>query len=372
MTTRATAEGTAAYRRRFDGRLPAGHFRTAWGLQVSSLGLGTYLGEADDATDDAYRHAIAKAVQDGCNVIDTAINYRFQRSERVIGEAWTAASAAGTLRREEVIIASKAGYLPFDTSPPGDPGQWFHDNLVATGVASFDDLVGGCHCMTPAYLRHQLAASLRNLRLHCVDIYYVHNPEKQLSEISRAEFLSRLRAAFAQLEEAVTAGQIQVYGIATWNGLRQPENADDHLPLAQIVRVAEEVGGSRHHFRVVQAPFNLAMPEALVRRNQRLDGELVSLLSAAAHLGLTVMASASLLQGQLSRRLPAQLSQALAGLDTDAQRAIQFVRSTPGITSALVGMKDLAHVEENLSLARVPPLAPEEFLRAFGAAGTNA
>lgn len=366
MTTHATAEGTAAYRRRFD-RLPAGHFRTAWGLQVSSIGLGTYLGDADAVTDEAYRSAIAAVLDSGCNIIDCAINYRFQRSERVIGDAWSAANAAGRLRREEVIIASKAGYLPFDTSPPDDPGQWFHDNLIASGVASFDDLVAGCHCMTPAYLQHQLATSLRNLRVHCVDIYYVHNPETQLSKVSRPVFFTRLRAAFAQLEEAAAAGQIQVYGLATWSGLRQPENARDYLPLAQIVQLAEEAGGANHHFRVVQVPFNLAMPEALVRRNQRIDGERVSLLSAAAHLGVTVIASASLLQGQLSRRLPAEISHAMSALSTDAQRALQFVRSTPGITTALVGMKDRAHVEENLSLARIAPLAPEEFLRTFGA-----
>jgi aryl-alcohol dehydrogenase-like predicted oxidoreductase len=361
----ATAQGTAAYRRRFDGQLAPGHFRTAQGWCVSSIGLGTYLGEADSLTDASYRNAIGVALQRGCNLIDAAINYRFQRSERSIGEALAAAISAQAIRREEVVISTKGGYLPFDSAPPQDPSQWFYDTIVSTGVATFDDVVAGCHCMTPSYLQHQLATSLRNLRLHCVDIYYLHNPETQLSAVSREAFSARLIAAFAQLEEAVAAGQIQRYGVATWNGLRQPEEARDHLSLAEMLRVAEQVGGPQHHFRVVQVPFNLAMPEALTRRNQRVDGAQLSLLSAAAQLGITVTASASLLQGRLGGGLPAELATVFGGLETDAQRAIQFARSAPGVTTALVGMKQAQHVEENLTLAHVSPTSPAQFMQLF-------
>jgi len=83
----ATPEGTARYVARFAGRVAQGHFRQAQGLWVSSIGLGTYLGDPDDATDRAYVEAVKRAVRLGCNVIDTAINYRFQRSERAIGQA---------------------------------------------------------------------------------------------------------------------------------------------------------------------------------------------------------------------------------------------------------------------------------------------
>ena len=364
MPDHATAEGTAAYARRAT-QVARGHFRTAQGVQLSSIGIGTYLGEPDASTDAAYREAIGAALIRGCNVIDTAINYRFQRSERAIGEALAAAFAAGTVRREEIVVASKAGFIPFDSAPPRDPGRWFYDTFVATGVATVDDVVAGCHCLSPTYLEHQLAASLHNLRLRCLDIYYLHNPEMQLKEVPRETVLQRLQAAFVQLEAAVAAGQIRTYGVATWSGLRQPESATDHLPLQTLVRLAEAVGGPTHHFRIVQAPLNLQMPEALTRRTQRVDGDLVSLLDAAQRLGLTVMASASLRQGHLSRGLPAMLSEVLTGLETDAQRGLQFVRSAPGLTTALVGMKQVRHVEENLSTARVAPMEPEQFAQLF-------
>src|SRR5690606_5145529 len=108
----ATASGTSGYRDRFPALSAAGHFRQGQGLWVSSIGLGTYLGHYDDRTDDAYRAAIKRAVVLGVNVIDTAANYRFQRSERAIGEALEEIFASGSAKREEIVVSTKGGYLP--------------------------------------------------------------------------------------------------------------------------------------------------------------------------------------------------------------------------------------------------------------------
>jgi aryl-alcohol dehydrogenase-like predicted oxidoreductase len=77
------------------------------------------------------------------------------------------------------------------------------------------------------------------------------------------------------------------------------------------------------------------------------------------------MASASILQGRLAHSLPITVSEALSGLQSDAQRALQFTRSTPGITTALVGMKSVAHVEHNLAVAKLPPASLEQFQKLF-------
>ena len=37
----ATAEGTERYRKRFEGKIPSGHFRQSQGLWLSSIGIGT-------------------------------------------------------------------------------------------------------------------------------------------------------------------------------------------------------------------------------------------------------------------------------------------------------------------------------------------
>lgn len=363
----ATTDGTQRFRDRLGLRAAPGYFCQQSGLWFSSIGLGTYLGNSDDATDALYQAAIERAVQLGVNVIDSAINYRFQRAERSVGAALKELFDQGRTARDELIIATKGGFLTPDGEMPRDPSAYFLEEYIKPGILDPDEIAGGMHCMSPRYLANQLGRSQRNLGLQCIDIYYVHNPESQLDFVPRSEFLRRLKAAFEMLESAVAEGKIRMYGTATWDGYRQAETARNFLSLEEIVKAAREVAGDKHHFKVIQLPHNLAMIEAFLRKEQRVAGATRSLLEAAQELGISVIASASLLQGQVGSNLPEFIGQYLSGLDTDPQRAIQFVRSTPGITTALVGMSRIAHVEENLKLAGVPRAPVEDFMKLFSA-----
>ena len=360
----ATAEATGRYRRRFANRISAEHFREFQGLSLSSIGIGTYLGNYDEETDRLYHDAIVCAVTSGCNVIDSAINYRCQRSERSIGTAIEELAGKG-FGRDEIIVATKGGFIPNDAVPPKDMRTYVETRFVKPGIVNFSDIVAGCHCMTPGYLFNQLDRSLENLNLECIDIYYVHNPETQLGKISREEFDRRVLQAFEALESAVAAGKIRMYGAATWNGFRNEPSAKDYLSLAEMAEMAARAGGPEHHFKVIQLPLNLGMAEALSLNNQQVAGKQLTVLEAAQALGIAVMCSAPVLQGQLTRNLPPIINDTFAGLKTDSQRALQFVRSTPGVTTALVGMKQIAHVEENLQAACVPPASWEQYSKLF-------
>src|SRR5205814_166200 len=157
---------------------------------------------------------------------------------------------------------------PFDGAPPRDVRQYVEENFIKTGIAGWGDIAGGAHCMTPKYLENQLGQSLRNMNLSCVDGYYVHNPESQLSLVSADEFWQRLRAAFEFLEQSVAAGKIKNYGVATWNGFRAEPDSQSYHSLESMVEIAREIAGDAHHFRFIQLPVNLAMPEALFFQNQ--------------------------------------------------------------------------------------------------------
>jgi aryl-alcohol dehydrogenase-like predicted oxidoreductase len=359
-----TAAGTARYRERFRDVAVENHFRDQMGLSLSSIGIGTYLGQPDPQTDKAYSEAVVRAVELGANVIDSAANYRFQRSERSIGVAIAELLRKG-FTREEMLICTKGGYVPFDGSPPRDARQYVEETFIKTGIATFADFAGGMHCMKPSYLRHQLDQSLRNMDLSAVDVYYVHNPESQLSAVSANEFWKRLRAAFEFLEQAVAQSQIKYYGVATWNGFRAEPDAGEYHSLEAMTELALDVGGVEHHFRFIQLPLNLAMPEALFFQNQKLGDEYVSVLEAAEALEINVIASGSLMQGQVARGLPEAIRDSLGSLASDAQTGIQFVRSAPGITSALIGMSRVAHVEENLQLVSVELANTEELISVF-------
>jgi aryl-alcohol dehydrogenase-like predicted oxidoreductase len=327
----ATPEGTARFTARFPGR--EGFYRNVLGLHVSSLGLGTYLGSPDEATDSAYTEAGLAALRHGINFFDAAINYRHQRSERSLGAALRDAA------RDEVVVCTKAGFL----TPGAIP-----DFLTK------DDVAGGMHSMAPDFLADQIDRSRGNLDLDTLDVFYLHNPETQLGFVSRDIFEDRLRRAFGRLERLAGEGRIRWYGAATWDGFRKPGSLD----LDRMVEFAAAEGGREHRFRFIQLPFNLGMVEAFVQKP-------VSVLEAAARAGLTVVASATLLQARVLRHMPEAVAQLLPGLATDAQRAIQFTRSTPGISVALVGMSSAGHVQENVGVAAAAPAGREQYLRLY-------
>src|SRR5437773_2620095 len=113
MLAAATAEGTRRYAGRFPKAAP-GHFRPAQGLTLSSIGIGTYLPTSDDA---GYAAAIAEAVRLGLNVLDTAVSYREQRSERAMGLALRTLAGEG-FGRDQVVVCTKGGYLPLENGRP--------------------------------------------------------------------------------------------------------------------------------------------------------------------------------------------------------------------------------------------------------------
>jgi aryl-alcohol dehydrogenase-like predicted oxidoreductase len=362
---RATAEGTLA----FAGRSPAdpSHFRqTSSGLTLSSIGLGTYLGDEDDATDRGFEESIGVALSLGVNVVDTAINYRGQRSERAICHAVAAAIAEGTATREEIFVSTKGGFLPHDSQDPRPADVQVRTAFFDTGMLSAPDLAAGCHALAPGFLDEMIERSRRNLGLATIDLYYLHNPETQLSAISRKAFAGRLRRAVEVLEKAAADGRIASWGVATWDALRVPPTHPSHLSLSEIVAAARDVAGDEHHFAAVQAPVNIAMPQAIAFPSQQTGSRAVPLAQAAAGLGLAFFSSASILQGRLVEAdLPPEIAALFADVPEGACRALQLPRSAAGITCALVGVANPAHARDTFGLARYPPSSPEKIAALF-------
>jgi aryl-alcohol dehydrogenase-like predicted oxidoreductase len=355
-STHASERGTTRYADRFRAGFAHDFFRplAPEGPRIASIALGTYLGECDANDDARYTTTARHALESGINLIDSAINYRCQRSERAIGRALTRALEAKTVSRDEVVICTKGGYIPLDETPPASRADYqtlLEREYFSRGVMRPEDVVAGGHCLAPGYLADQIARSRRNLGVDTIDVYYLHNPEQQLEVVDRDTFRARMLDAFRLLEERCAAGEIVRYGCATWNGFRLPPDDRRHLSLTELVDLARESGGQDHHFEVIQLPVNLAMNEAVRATTQRVGSANVTVLEAAASLGVAVVASASLMQSKLSRGLPSELRAAIPGFQTDAQRAIAFVRSLP-VSTALVGMRSSRHLEENLGAAR--------------------
>ena len=361
----ATQDATWAYRDWFEG-FARTYFRRFGDCVVSSIGLGTYLGDATDPVDERYRETVERAVDHGINVVDTAINYRDQRSERAVGAGLEAADAD----REAVLVATKGGFVPFDGDRPDDPGAYVREEYVESGIVDSDDLARGIHCIAPGFLDDQVDRSLSNLGLETIDLYYVHNPETQLQVRSRESVYDQLEAAFERLEERVAAGDLRHYGVASWECFRVPPDHDAYLSLSEVVeraRAASDAAGTAAtSFRAVQLPFNVHMADAFtVDAHESAEGR-ESVLRLAHDAGLSVFASAALGQGELAREgaIPEAVAARLDG-DTPAQRAINFARSAPGITSALVGTTSPDHLDENVAAGTFEPMGADAFDATF-------
>ncbi len=344
----ASGQGTRRFVARFPQLNANAFYRPAGRLTVSSLGIGTYLGPEDEQTDRAYVAALRAAFAGGINFVDTSLNYRNQRSERNVGAALKAAVRSGEIRRDEIVLCTKAGFLV--------PGA------IPTNRLERSDIVAGMHSLAPSFLKDQLERSRRNLGVETVDVFYLHNPETQLIELNELTVYGRIGAAFQTLEELAGEGKISFYGVATWHAFRGKPGSGKGLSLRRLIDLARSSKGKRHRFRFVQMPFNLAMAEPFTLRHHDGRPESRTVLEMAAEEGITVVASATLMQARLARDLPSQFAALVPEAATDAQRAIQFTRSTPGITVALVGMGKPAHVAENLGVARFPPLERARYL----------
>lgn len=368
----ATSSGTWRYRDRFGDAFGRTYFRRFDVGVVSSVGLGTYLGDPTDAVDDRYREAIVTGLEHGINLVDTAINYRCQRSERVVGAALRDAD----VERDEVVIATKGGFLPFDGSRPDDPGSYLTREFVEPGHVDPDDLARGTHCIAPDYVDESIDRSLDNLDVDRIDLYYVHNPETQLTARSRDEVYDQLESTFERLEERRLDGDVGRYGVATWTAFRVPEGADDYLSLPEILSRAEtaadRAGADDTGLAAIQLPFNVRMADAFTVENMESaetnegpdERPRISALRRAHEAGIAVFTSASIGQGELASDLPAEIAERLSG-DTTAQRAINFARSAPGVTCALVGASRPAHVRENVAAGTFDPLGAEAFDAVF-------
>ncbi|MBW4556604.1 MAG: aldo/keto reductase [Trichormus sp. ATA11-4-KO1] len=359
---RVTAAGTRRYREKHQKYCASNFFYAAGELITSSIGIGTLINQMDEQTDQLMTQAIAESVRCGVNLIDTSISYGYQQAERSIGKAIYNLLESGEVSRDELIICTKGGVIPH---PENNLADWFQHHYVEPSNCRINmtDIAASRYCIHPEYLQDQLNRSLKNLGLQTIDVYYIHNPERQLLEIAPDIFYSKLRAAFEVMEDAVDAGKIAAYGLATWEGFRVPPTSREHLDLAKIKSIAQEVAGNKQdRFRFIQFPLNMVMLEALLSPTQQIAGQKVPILEAAYRLGMIPVASNSIYQGQIAGKIPEHIATALSDkLWTDCQRALQYTRSTPGIATALVGMKGIKHIEENLALKTISSLEINNF-----------
>ncbi len=296
----ATVQGTAAYAARMIGRSGdatlANGFAVlgATGLTTTRLGFGCYRVDMKDVN---HREAMVKALRASCNVIDTSTNYMDGDSERLVGAVMAELIAEGELRREEVVVVSKIGYVQgqnFKLAEAREKAGRPYPDMVRYGD-------GIWHCIHPEFLADQLTLSLDRLGLATLDICLLHNPEYFLADAARrgetdltqrrASFYERLERAFAYFESQVSAGRLQFYGVSS-NTATSPAEDPEATSLVHMIQAAQaaarSAGSDTHHFRILQCPMNLFESGAAVTPNTGPSNR-QTVLEYARQMGVAVL-----------------------------------------------------------------------------------
>ncbi len=372
----ATLKGTRDYAERHEaaGDTAAGHYSEFLKsrLRLSSLGVGTFPGEASPEGDARIAAVVTRALLGGINVVDTAAHYRYGRSLAAVGAGLRAALQGG-VSREAVFLISKGGFLTLRGGPPPDMQAWFDKEIVAQGFGTMEDLAKGAHVLTPEYINYQLELSRSLMGVQTLDAFVVDQPEVHIPVIGKEATNKKLLKVFVALERAVLDGRLRCYGISTFEGLRV--ETDD--PMFQSItsmqglaeKAAKEATGddlARHHFKLIMMPFNQVMSEGFTRFNTATgQGNVASPIQAAHQLGVYVMASHTLFKGHLAAQSMDAVEQSLFRLANPAQRAMQFNRSTPGVGTSLVGMSTPEHLDDMLAVAKLAPMSKKDYLAMY-------
>jgi aryl-alcohol dehydrogenase-like predicted oxidoreductase len=343
---------------------PSSHFRIFDGLYLSSIGMGTYLGQLTAEDDKAMENAVYESIKSGAvNVIDTAINYRAMKSEKSVGRALLRLEKDGIISRDEVFICTKNGYITNDGDYPSiDVMEYMQKMFISTDLIKAHDISSGYNVLNPNYIERCIDKSLMNMHIGTIDLVYIHNSfESWHEDVSREEFMQMLAKVFEVYEKYRSNTKIRYYGMATWTCFRVSQDNKEYLSLEDVVKLAENIGGRQHGFRFIQLPYNLAYSEALLLKNQIVGSERnLTILEAANRLNIKVFTSIPLFQ---SRLLRAQIPDYM-GLTDQVAKLVQVIRSSPSVIAPLIGYKKPEHVEQNLMLANIPPLNDIEFRKA--------
>jgi aryl-alcohol dehydrogenase-like predicted oxidoreductase len=349
----ATLEDTLSFAKKF------AHYKDFYikhnDLIFSKLGLGTFNKEPYKEENYVFHYieSVKQAIKSGINLIDTASNYRYGMSEKEIGIALT--ELGDEVKREELIICSKGGFIQLQYPFPKDPYVWIEENIIAQGLATKEEIELDQHCMNPKFLEWSCKKSLENMNLKSFDIYFLHNPEMQLLKLGEKQFYKEIERVFETFERLVGEGLFSHYGVAVWNGFTS--EVGERINLEKLVQIAQKVGRSNHHFSYIQTPFNMAKTNVYTQNTQSVNGEECTLIQAAYRLGIGVISSSSLFQMNLFKKSFSEQSGAILDasmtLQNDIQLALQFVRSTPGIISSLFGSIVPKHVKDNVEISKI-------------------
>ncbi|NUN10327.1 MAG: aldo/keto reductase [Ignavibacteriaceae bacterium] len=256
------------------------------GRKISVTGFGTY---RVSYMVRSHEEALTRALSNGVNLIDTSANYTDGGSEMLIGNVVNKMVVEGEVKREDLVIVSKGGYLQGGNLESARDRE-IAGNPYSEVVVCAPDL---WHCIHPDFLNDQISHSLERLKMDYIDVYLLHNPEYFLNYSvyddegeQLNEYYYRIQKAFEYLEAEVARGRIRSYGISS-NTFGVPANEGDFTSLERILSLAHHSEIIKN-FSVIQFSMNLMERGGWANLNQAGGTKNVLTLAAENNLGVLI------------------------------------------------------------------------------------
>lgn len=338
----ATMDGTANYLKR-KGIGDIGLRKNEY-FYSSAIGLGNHLGDFSQEHSDAYISAMRYALENGINVLDTAINYRGMKSEKDTGKVIRELIEVNhQLTREELVVSTKAGLLFGDITEGLRPEVYLEQRLIPRGVdrSKFQELSDGpLHTLNVDFFQHAIEVSRSNLGLETIDIHYIHIPEISRYLLGEEEFYRQLVNLFKFYEDLVRKEEIRFYGMALEMMVLEEENENWHISLNKVCEIANSVAGEEHHFRFLQLPLNLSCHSAITIKNQEIDSCSYTLVDAANLLGIEVVTNMPFGMGECFRQWT-------------MEELLSYLLYNNSIQGSICGSKRVEHVKDYIELMKL-------------------
>lgn len=285
-----TPLGTLNFSKKFNLSKDAYNFNSD-NLKLSSIGFGMYKGKYSAEGRISYQKIIKNFILNGVNVFDVARKYRNGFSEKDLGLVLNQLFKNKKINRNEMFISSKAGLINFNYyNKKKIPIKEF---IKLRGLKS-SDIKNNIFCASPKFLKQEIDISLKNLKLKCLDNYYLHNPE--FLNTNKDNDYKDYYKIFETFEKAIEDKKIKSYGISSWTGFRRYKDNSFYIDIEKIIKIAFEVGGKKNGFKNLQIPLSLYMPFA--RTNYSINTK-KNLFEFCKNKKINIFSSASLYEGKI-------------------------------------------------------------------------
>jgi aryl-alcohol dehydrogenase-like predicted oxidoreductase len=301
------------------------------GFHCSEIGFGAWAigGSWGAQTDTDSIAALHRALDLGCNFIDTAAGYGNGRSEKLIAQVLRERAAAG--KTDKVFVATK--------TPP------------SSGIWPPSPYCKAEERYSEAYLRENIAQRCAFLGTEQIDLLQLHTWTRAWN---------RNPTPFKLLRDMQREGKIGLIGVSTpehdqnsvidlirggWiDSVQVIYNFFEQEPAAELLDVAQEHG--------VGVIVRVAFDEGVLTGKFTADTQFPSddfrsSYFAGDRLGRAVQRAEAIREDISSTGL------------TMAQASLKFVLAHPAVSTVIPGIRNTAQAEANCTASDLPDLAPD-------------